>query len=409
MGAMALSDSDSVGPATSGSDMFDGTPYRTVRRLGSGGMSNVFIVTHRELEKEFVAKVLREELAGDEQTLDRVRIEAQSLGRLSHENVVSVSDVRHLRDGRPFIVMEHLRGRSLAAELSSRRRLPVSEATRFAGELLSALSAVHALGIVHRDIKPSNLFICDLPGGRRTLKVIDFGVARVLPGAPPSAPPPLSVPTATGAVVGTPRYLSPEGAAGEHVDHRADLYAAALVLYTMIAGRGPFDHVKASELLSAKEMADPQPPSHFAGDSVPPELDSLLLKALRRSPEERFQSADDFNKVLRAAERTRGGVSGEPETRVNDGERPKIERLEAYDTTLAAESGAATDRPHSEDEIVTRTADPRAYPKSTSIERGLSPAAKHLAVAAAFLLITMLTFAIGIGAVRLVQAYLVKG
>jgi serine/threonine-protein kinase len=408
MGAMSLSGSDSVGPATSGSDLFDGTPYRTVRRLGSGGMSNVFIVAHRELEKEFVAKVLREELAGDEQTLDRVRIEAQSLGRLSHENVVSVSDVRHLRDGRPFIVMEYLRGRSLAAELSSRKRLPVSEATQFASELLSALSAVHALGIVHRDIKPSNLFICDSPGGRRTLKVIDFGVARVLPGAPPSAPPPLSVPTATGAVVGTPRYMSPEGAAGEPVDHRADLYAAALVLYTMLAGRGPFDHVEASDLLSARGMADPQPPSHFAGDTVPPALDSLLLKALRRSPEERFQRADDFNKVLQA-QRTLGRVSSEPETLVNEGERRNLEPFEAYDTTLAAESGAATDRPHSEDEIVTRTAHPRAHPMPTNIERGLSPAAKHLAAAAAFLLITVLTFAIGIGAVRLVQTYLVKG
>jgi eukaryotic-like serine/threonine-protein kinase len=408
MGAMALSDSDSVGSATSGTDMFEGTPYSAVRRLGSGGMSNVFIVKHRELEKEFVAKVLREELAGDEQTIDRVRIEAQSLGRLSHENVVSVSDVRHLRDGRPFIVMEHLRGRSLAAELSIRQRLPVREATKFASELLSALAAVHALGIVHRDIKPSNLFVCDLPGGRRTLKVIDFGVARVLPGAPPTAPPPLSVPTATGTVVGTPRYMSPEGAAGEHVDHRADLYAAALVLYTMLAGRGPFDHVRASDLLSAKELEDPEPPSHFAGSTVPSQLDLLLLGALRRSPDERFQNANDFKAALANVERTLAPSSGGAETSATAGDRPSREELEAHDTTLATEPVAGSERPSTEDEIATRTADLREHAKPSS-DRRLSPLAKHLAGAAAFLFITMLTFAIGVGMVRLVQAYLVKG
>ena len=351
--------------------MFDGTPYRAVRRLGSGGMSNVFIVRHRELEKEFVAKVLREELAGDAQTLDRVRIEAQSLGRLSHENVVSVSDVRHLRDGRPFIVMEHLRGRSLASELSVRKQLPVHEALRHGRELLSALAAVHAMGVVHRDIKPSNLFLCDQPGGRRVLKIIDFGVARVLPGAPGSAPSPLSLPTATGAVVGTPRYISPEGAAGEHVDHRADLYAAALILYTMLAGRGPFDHVRESELLSAKELEDPKPPSHFAIGPIPPELDLLLAKALRRDPDERFQSAADFKAALEAAA-----------------------------------DAAVEEHPQSENDIVTRTADPRAHLKPVSVDRSLSPVVKRLVASAAFLLITVVTFAVGVGLVKLVRAYL---
>src|SRR5690348_6838166 len=108
---MAHSALKSAAPGNRDDDAFDGTPYRMVRRLGSGGMSDVFIVQHRELEKEFVAKVLRAELAKDAQTLDRVRIEAQALGRLNHPNVVSVSDVRSLGDGRPFIIMEHLRGR----------------------------------------------------------------------------------------------------------------------------------------------------------------------------------------------------------------------------------------------------------------------------------------------------------
>lgn len=336
-------------------------------------MSNVFIVQHRELEKEFVAKVLRAELANDAQTLDRVRIEAQALGRLSHENVVSVSDVRYLSDGRPFIVMEHLRGRSLADELSIRKPLPVREAVKYAGELLSALSAVHANGIVHRDIKPSNLFLCDLPNGRRVLKVIDFGVARVLPGVSPSAPSPLSVPTATGAVIGTPRYLSPEGAAGEHVDHRADLYAAALVLYTMLAGRGPFDHLRASDLRGAKGSEEPDAPSNYASDRVPPTLDALILKALRRDPRERFQDADEFKVALFEVEQSLHGIS---------------------------------EAKHPQDEAVTRTADPSVL--SPSPGRVLSPGAKRLAAVSAFLFVTVLAFAVGVGLVKVIQAFLLK-
>src|SRR5947207_1516480 len=160
---MALPASASPGAAALPNDAFEGTPYKLVRRLGSGGMSDVFLVAHRELEKQFVAKVLRAELATDPQTLDRVRIEAQALGRLSHENIVSVTDVRTMRDGRPFIVMEHLRGRPLSAELAERKPLPVREAIGYARELLSALAAVHGMGMVHRDVKPSNLFLCDLP------------------------------------------------------------------------------------------------------------------------------------------------------------------------------------------------------------------------------------------------------
>jgi serine/threonine-protein kinase len=173
-------------------------------------------------------------------------------------------------------------------------------------------------------------------------------------------------------VVGTPRYISPEGAAGEHVDHRADLYAAALVLYTMLAGRGPFDHVQASELLSAKELEDPKPPSHFASDTVPPELDAVLLKALLRSPNERFQSAAEFRAALEGVERAR----------------------------------TSSERPYEEDDVVTRTADFRDRPEPVEPGPALSPAAGRLAAAAVFLLVTMVTFAVGVGLVKLARTYL---
>lgn len=282
-----------------GDDPFEGTPYRALSRLARGGMGEVFLVQHRALEKRFVAKILHHALASDPQLVDRFRLEAQAAARLNHENIVSVVGVGAAQDGRPFIIMEELNGEPLATLLAARRPLPVAEALLYAMELLSALSAVHAVGLVHRDIKPSNLFICRNLDGGRFLKVIDFGIARVLPTAAEDAPRPLVVPTVTGTVVGTPRYVSPEGAKGAHVDERADIYAAALVLYVMLTGRGPFDDAPhESMVLSAHVKKEPEPPSRFALQPVPPELDRIVLMALRKDPDDRFQSADAFAQAL---------------------------------------------------------------------------------------------------------------
>jgi len=278
---------------------FLGTPYRAIRHLGTGGMGDVFLVEHVELERQFVAKVLRAEFARHPQLVDRMRLEGQALGRLSHPNIVEVTGFERTADGRPILIMEYLRGRTLRDELRLRSQLPVAEAVRYARELLAALTAAHRIGIVHRDIKPSNLFLCEAPGKITTLKVLDFGVARVLPSAPKAAPPPLSVPTTTGAVVGTPRFTSPEGAAGKRVDERADLYGAGLVLYAMLSGRGPFDDIpKERDVLDAHARRTPEPPSAHAGEPVAAELDQIVLKALAKAPDERFQSADEFSAAL---------------------------------------------------------------------------------------------------------------
>jgi serine/threonine protein kinase len=407
---MAVSGSGAPGSTSRTNDPFEGTSYKLVRPLGAGGMSEVFLIAHRELEKQFVAKVLRTELAGDQQTLDRVRIEAQALGRLSHQNIVSVTDVRTLRDGRPFIVMEHLRGRPLSVELAERKPLPVREALVYARELLSALAAVHGMGMVHRDVKPSNLFLCDLPGGRKALKILDFGVARVLPGAPASAPLPLAVPTATGAVVGTPRYISPEGAAGEHVDHRADLYGAALVLYAMLTGRGPFDHARASELLSVRTEEDPEPPSRFATDPVPPELDALILKALERRPDARFQTAGEFREAIEQVEELLTRPSGWLQTTAIDGSgAEKTPPLVAYDTTQSAERATDGDETRtSEENVLTRTAEPREIPLEDE-RPALSRTWRRTATIGAFLIIASIAFAVAVGVVRFARAYLENG
>ncbi len=281
--------------AVSVTDLFDGTPYRTVRPLAVGGMAEVYLVAHRGMGRQFVAKVPRPEIAADAQIVDRMRVEAQATGRLSHPNIVSAAGVGTTADGRPYVVTEYLLGRTLTAELAERVRLPLAEALQYSCELLSALIAAHALGIVHRDIKPDNLFVCQNPDGSRFIKVLDFGVARILPDAPEAAPRPLSEMTATGMLVGTPRFLSPEAAMGARVDQRGDIYSAALVIYLLVAGRGPFDHIWGDELLlAAHAVEDPERASNLSEAPVPAEFDALLAKALQKDPNARFQSAREF-------------------------------------------------------------------------------------------------------------------
>jgi serine/threonine protein kinase len=274
-------------------DVFAGTPYRVVRRLGQGGMGEVFLVVHEEIGRQLVAKLLHRRLAGDAQLLDRVRVEAHSLAHLHQPNIVQVTDFRVTRDGTPFLVMEHLLGRTLKEELKVRGALSLLDTLDFVHQALSGLVAVHALGIVHRDIKPDNLFLSEEVDGTITLKVLDFGIARVMPGASPQGPQPLAVPTQTGAVIGTPRYLSPEAALGKRVDHRADIYSLSLVFYEMVAGCGPFEHLK-SDFLTAHSVEDPAPPSHHAKRPIPAELDAAILRGLAKNADERYQSALEF-------------------------------------------------------------------------------------------------------------------
>jgi serine/threonine-protein kinase len=295
---MASGKSEDAGAALEG-DPFERTVYRAVRRLGGGGMGDVFVVEHQEIGRLFAAKVLRADLAHEPQLIDRLRIEAQALGRLSHPNVVSVVDFAKTEDGRPFFVMELLQGETLAETLRAHGALPVAVAVGCTLELLAALEATHGAGLVHRDVKPSNIFLAQQRDGSFELKLIDFGVTRVLPDAPAGAPAPLSIPTTTGEVVGTPRYVSPEGATGAHVDARADVYAAALVLYTMLAGRGPFDHVDGSGPLRAAHATEtPEPPSRYAREPVPAELDALVLRALAKDPKARFATATELGTRL---------------------------------------------------------------------------------------------------------------
>jgi eukaryotic-like serine/threonine-protein kinase len=277
-------------------DPLHGTSYRTLRPLGEGGMGEVYEVQHVALGKLMVAKILRQSLANDQGLADRVRVEAQALAALSHENIVEVVHFDWTRDGRPYFIMEKLNGRTVGDELRARSWLPVPEAIGIVRDALGGLEAAHQAGLVHRDIKLDNLFL-HTRGDRRVVKVLDFGIAKVLAGARRGPAPP-QLPTADGAIVGTPRYVSPEQVLGKPVDGRADVYSIGLVLYTLIAGRGPFDGVRGVDLYDAHVRIEPEPPSRYASQTIPAELDAVILRALRKNPDERFQSAAELGQAL---------------------------------------------------------------------------------------------------------------
>ena len=284
-------------------DPLAGSQFRMIQPLGAGSTGEVVEAEHLALHKRVVVKLLREELAGDPILIERMKLEAEALGRISpHPHIVEVTDVGTTPDGRPFIVMERLRGRTLRQELKIRGHLPVEEALDLGAQLLEGLEAAHRVGIVHRDIKPANLFLCDpIAGAKRTLKILDFGIAKVIASDSADAPSPRVLATTAGMAIGTPRFIAPEQALGVPVDPRADLYAVGAVLYAMLVGHDPFAHVSGfAELLRAHATELPEAPSKAAPQPISGALDALVLKALAKRPDDRFRDAADFAASLGA-------------------------------------------------------------------------------------------------------------
>ncbi|GAA5009000.1 hypothetical protein GCM10023317_44780 [Actinopolymorpha pittospori] len=257
--------------------------YRLEELLSRGGMGEVWRGYDTTLGRPVAVKVLH---AGVSDPDDRERFlrEARAAAQLSHRHVVAVFDVGEW-SGRPFLVMELLDGRTLAAELTQRGPLPVDEVRDLGAQTAAALQAAHGAGVVHRDIKPSNL-MRSLDG---TLKVVDFGIARVLDEASTRL-------TRTGTVVGTAAYLAPEQARGHIADARSDLYALGCVLYQLLCGRTPFVG-GSTEVVYAHLHTEPTPPSRLRSD-VPPDLDHLILSLLAKEPTERPVDAARVQSIL---------------------------------------------------------------------------------------------------------------
>lgn len=284
-------------------DPLAGTSYRAVALLAESAMGMVVEAEHRALGARVVVKLLHPTLVAEPDFADRMRVEAQVLAALAWKkspHLVTVSDFAATPAGCPFLVMERLHGHSVAREIELRGALPVDEAIGIALQTLTGLAVVHDAGIVHRDIKPANLFLCLPENGVRLVKLLDFGLAKVLASAPRGrAPTPLRFPTGEGVALGTPRWLSPEQARGAPVDARTDIYAVGALLYALLTGNGPFDHVRGTaELFHAHATIVPPPPSVRAAQTIPAMLDAIVMRALAKRPEDRFATAVDFSAAL---------------------------------------------------------------------------------------------------------------
>ena len=263
--------------------LFDGR-YRIVRKLGSGGMANVYLAEDEDLGRRVAIKILNDRYANDDLFIERFRREAKSAAALSHPNIVSVYD-RGEAEGTYYIAMEVIEGRSLKELIMTRGPLPIPQALAYSHEILEALRFAHRHGIIHRDIKPHNILI-----GER-LKVTDFGIARA--GA--------SQMTEAGSIMGTAQYLSPEQARGAPVTASSDLYSVGIVLYEMLTGKVPFTGDSAIEIAMKHLNEAPKPPSKIRPE-IPEELDQVVLRALSKNPEDRYQTAEEFSEDLHRVE-----------------------------------------------------------------------------------------------------------
>lgn len=260
-----------------------GERYELGHQIGTGGMATVYVAYDTVLDREVAVKVLAERFAADQAFVERFRREASAAAGLNHPNIVAVYD-RGEAEGTYYIVMEYLKGPDLKKVIRDQGPLDPAVAADNALQILSALTAAHAAGIIHRDIKPQNVMV----SGDGRLRVADFGIARA------DADQQM---TEAGSVIGTAQYLSPEQAQGEETTAASDTYAVGIVLYEMLTGRVPFDGDRPVTVAMKQINEPPVPPRVFAQE-IPPELDAVVMKALSKRPEDRYQSAEDFTAAL---------------------------------------------------------------------------------------------------------------
>jgi eukaryotic-like serine/threonine-protein kinase len=264
--------------------MVDGR-YRIIGRIGSGGMADVYSAEDTQLGRQIALKLLYRRFAEDDNFVERFRREASAAAGLQHPNVVQVFD-RGEWDGTYYIAMEFLHGRNLKQVVRDHGALDPTLAADLVLQILKAARFAHRRGIVHRDIKPHNVIVDD--EGRA--KVTDFGIARA--GA--------SDMTETGSIMGTAQYLSPEQAQGLPVDARSDLYAIGVVLYELLTGRPPFD-AESPVTIALKQVSETPLPPRELNPAVPPAIEAVTMRALRKDPAERFQDADEMIAALESA------------------------------------------------------------------------------------------------------------
>jgi serine/threonine protein kinase len=276
-------------------------PFRLLKPLGSGGMGIVYLAEDTKLGRRAAVKIMKPEAASDVNAKERFLREAQATAVVRNDHVVTVYQVGE-DDGVPYIAMELLKGKSLETFLETEPKPSIGSVARLGREIAEGLAAAHAKGLVHRDIKPANIWL-EAPAGR--VKLLDFGLAR--PAVPEPGQEKL---TQAGYVLGTPAFMSPEQARGKPLDGRTDLFSLGSVLFLLCTGQRPFDGEGVTGVLTALAVDKPKRVDQL-NPSVPPALVELIDRLLAKDPKDRFQSALDVVRELRAIER---GKTAAPST-----------------------------------------------------------------------------------------------
>ena len=280
--------------------------YRVIKKLGSGGMGEVYLVEHRELGRREAIKVLRRAVARSEQFIGRFRREARATNRLQHPNIVSIYDFGCLPDGRLYLSIEFAEGESLGQVLRRDGWLSVSRSLRLLDQLAGAIDHAHNRGVIHRDLKPDNLIVTRERGGDEVLKVLDFGLAKVIaPDYEDSV-----CATEQGDLLGTPSYMAPEQFTGKADNPRIDIYAFGCVAFQMLVGE-PLFVGRPMAVFHAHVNSPPRRPSEVRYENqIPNELDALVLRCLDKNPDRRFQTGEEVLAALRGVPGYGDGDSG---------------------------------------------------------------------------------------------------
>jgi eukaryotic-like serine/threonine-protein kinase len=273
--------------------------YQIIERIGIGGMGLVYRGRHLTFNELCAIKIVNDDIAGNASFLQRFQTEAVVTRKLRHPNAVRVEDFDYTEDGRPFIVMELVEGKNVSEVLQAEGALAVPRAIRIARQVGLAIGVAHKLGIVHRDLKPGNIILTKDEQGQETAKVLDFGIAKLREAAGSDRP----EMTMTGMVVGTPLYMSPEQflgkKAGGEVDGRTDIYSLGVVLYQMITAQLPFEAETPYALMLQHLQTSARPPHEVKPElHIPSALSQVILKAMEKSREKRFQTAEEFVAAL---------------------------------------------------------------------------------------------------------------
>ena len=270
--------------------------YMVARLLGAGAMGEVYLGEHPTIGRQVAIKVLKRGLFDLKEVAERFIAEARAVNKIKHPNIIQIFDFGTLPDGRLYFTMEYLEGEELSALIDQQAPLSLQVTDDLVKPIAEALDMAHSVGIVHRDLKPDNIFLSTGPAGV-VVKILDFGIAKIL--APDLGS---QLKTATGMIMGTPLYMSPEQAAGQVdlISSRSDVYSLAVIMYQMLSGRYPIEARTAVQLL-AKHITEPPVPLADVASGLPPAVPLVIERSLAKAPEERHQRAGDLYRAFHAA------------------------------------------------------------------------------------------------------------